>query len=163
MPASPSRIEPAALERGAGAYPVEEPFYTRADDGVDLRELFDILLRGKWIILGALLAGVVLTGLYSALTPSRYASNVILLVEKQDTDLASILPTDPGSAFFRNERNLANELLVLRQSYPLAEAVAQEVLAMGTVAGDGPPVHGPRAPRRRRASDGARRGLPAPG
>ena len=139
MPASTSRLEPAALERGSGMLPVEEPFYTRADDGVDLRELFDILLRGKWILAGALLAGVVLTGLYGVLTPSRYASNVILLVEKQDTDLASILPTDPGSAFFRNERNLANELLVLRQSYPLAETVAREIMAMETVPGTGRP------------------------
>jgi tyrosine-protein kinase Etk/Wzc len=137
MPLSDRRIEPATLERGAGGLPVEEPFYTRADDGVDLRELFDILLRGKWIIAGAFLAGVLLTGLYGVVTPSQYASYVLMLVEKQDSDLASVLPTDPGAAFLRNERNLANELLVLRQSYPLAETVAEEILATETVPGTG--------------------------
>lgn len=139
MRTSPNRIEPADLQRGTGVFPAEEPFYHRVDDGIDLRELFDILLRGKWIILGALAVGIVLTGIYSVLTPSRYSSYALLLVEKEETGLASVLPTDGAAALFAGERNLSNELLVLRQSYPLAETVAQQLLEMERVPGTDQP------------------------
>ncbi len=134
------RIEPADLERGAGPAPVEEPFYSRVEEGIDLRELLDILIRGKKFILGGLAVGMLLAGLHGLLTPSQYASYSLLLVEKQDTDLASVLPTDPSAAFFRNERNLSNELLVLRQSYPLAMSVAEQLMELEVVPGTDRPL-----------------------
>ena len=139
MPSSPNKIAPADLEPGGG-FTVEEPFYSRPGDGVDLRELFDVLLRGKWIILGALLLGVALTGVYGLLTPSRYSSYALLLVEKKDGDLASILPTSPGEVLFADERNLSNEILVLRQSYPLARTVAERLVQQARVPGTDRPL-----------------------
>ena len=131
----PPRIEPADLDRGSGVAPIDEPFYRHDDDGIDIRALLDILLRGKRFILGGLALGIAAAGLHGLLTPSQYASYALLLVDKQDSDLASVLPTTPSAGFFRNERNLSNELLVLRQSFPLALAVAEELLPLEYVPG----------------------------
>lgn len=134
------RIEPAELERGTGAAPIDEPFYSRVEEGIDLRELLDILVRGKRFILGGLAVGVLLAGLHGLLVSSQYASYALLLVEKQDSDLASVLPMDPSSALFQNERNLSNELLVLRQSYPLALSVAEQLMQLEYVPGTDRPL-----------------------
>ena len=81
---------PTAADRGAPGAPVrgEDPFYYGDRDGIDLRALLDILLRGKWIILGAVLALTIPVMVYSMLSPSKYRSYAILLVDKTDTDLA---------------------------------------------------------------------------
>ncbi|GAB5535824.1 MAG: polysaccharide biosynthesis tyrosine autokinase [Rubricoccaceae bacterium] len=118
----------------------DDPFYVVSNEGLDLRQIFDILMRGKWLILAAVLAVTVPVAIYSLLQPSMYSSYALLLVEKQDTDLASILPSDPSAAFFRNERNLSNELLILRQSLPLAETVAQQLMDLERVPGTDRPL-----------------------
>jgi len=118
----------------------DDPFYVVSNEGLDLRQIFDILMRGKWLILAAVLAVSIPVAIYSWLQPSMYSSYALLLVEKQDTDLASILPSDPSAAFFRNERNLSNELLILRQSLPLAETVAQQLIALEQVPGTDRPL-----------------------
>ena len=120
--------------------PGEEPFYVVQNEGLDLRQVLDILIRGKWLILAAVLAVTIPVAIYSLLQPSLYASYALLLVEKKDTDLASILPTDPSAAFFRDERNLSNELLVLKQSMPLAETVAAQLVELETVPGTDRPL-----------------------
>lgn len=138
MPTSANRIQPADLERGAGLYHADDPFYHRAEDGLDLRELLDILLRGKWIILGALCAGALLPTLHSVVTPPRYSSHALLLVQKEDAGLSSILPMREAGVL-GSERNLGNELLVLRESYPLAESVARTLMQMERVPGTDKP------------------------
>lgn len=118
----------------------EEPFYVIPNEGLDLRQILDILMRGKWLILACVLAITIPTAIYSWIQPSRYSSYATLLIKKQDTDLASLLPSDPSAAFFRNERNLSNELLILRQSMPLAETVAEQLMDLGTVPGTDRPL-----------------------
>ncbi|MDT0631820.1 polysaccharide biosynthesis tyrosine autokinase [Rubrivirga sp. S365] len=142
MSLPPHKIAPADLAPGA-RLPVEEPFYARGDDGVDLRGLLDVLLRGKWIVLGAFLIGVVLAGVYSLVTPSRYSSYAVLLVQKKEGDFGAILPKLPnavGGGAFGSERNLSNELLVLRQSYPLALSVAERLLQQKRIPGTDRPL-----------------------
>ena len=133
---------PTATDRGAPGTPYrgEDPFYYGDRDGLDLRALLDILLRGKWIILGTVLALTLPVLVYSLVSPSRYRSYAILLVDRTDTDLADILPEQMPTAFWRQERNLSNELLVLDQSMPLAEAVAERLLEAGTVPGTDRPL-----------------------
>jgi tyrosine-protein kinase Etk/Wzc len=134
---------------------VEEPLYMRQDDGLDLRELLDILIRGKWLILAAVLLVLVPVTVWTFLQPQQYSAYALMLVEKQDNDLQSVLPSSPSAAFFRDERNLSNELLVLRQSMPLAQAAARRLLTFRTVPGTGealtilapvPTAEGERAP-----------------
>ena len=120
---------------------VEGPVYnTASQSAFDLRELFDILLRGKWTILGATLLLAIPVAILSALQPSLYQSYSLLLVDKQNTSLADVLPEQPAAAFFRRERNLGNELLVLNESLPLAEDVAAQLIQMKTLPGTDRPI-----------------------
>jgi tyrosine-protein kinase Etk/Wzc len=128
------RSTPGAPFRG------EEPFYYGDQDGLDLRALLDILLRGKWIILATMLALAVPVVLYSIASPSKYRAYSILLVDRTDTDLADVLPEQMPTAFWRQERNLSNELLVLDQSTELAQAVARRLIDTGTAPGTDRPL-----------------------
>ncbi|PAP77151.1 GumC family protein [Rubrivirga marina] len=133
-PTVTDRTSPGAPYRG------EEPFYYGDQDGLDLRALLDILLRGKWIILATMLALAVPVVLYSIVSPSKYRAYSILLVDKTDTDLADVLPEQVPTAFWRQERNLSNELLVLDQSTELAESVARRLMEAGRVPGTERPL-----------------------
>ena len=129
---------PYTADRGLTGSPVrgEDPFYDRPEAGIDLRALFDILLRGKWIILATVLAITLPVLAYSVLSPSKYRSYAILLVDRQDSDLTDVLSTSTStSRLFQEERNLSNELLVLDQSMPLATDVAERLMAAGTIPG----------------------------
>ena len=130
MPAS--RPAPAALRPDPLA-PSEEVFYAPPSRGVDLLELLDLLMRGKWTVLACVLAVLVPAALWALSQPSRYASYAVVLVEKRDSGLPA-LTTQPGS-YFAPERNLENELLVLRESLPLAEAAAAAILRYPTLPG----------------------------
>ena len=54
-------------------------------DEIDLRELIEVLLRGKWIILGITICAVLVAGMVSffVLTPSYQASTVLLVKTPQ--------------------------------------------------------------------------------
>lgn len=55
------------------------------EDEIDLRELIEVLIRGKWIILGITIAAVLAAGIISffVLTPSYKASTVLLVKTPQ--------------------------------------------------------------------------------
>ena len=110
---------------------VEEPLYERQDEGVDLREILDILVRGRWILLAAVLAVAVPVGVWSAVQPDQYASYALMLVDKGDKSLGDVFPTGGSGALFGDDRNLENEILTLRQSMPLAMGVAESLVALG--------------------------------
>ena len=136
-PPQESNLEPTPVPRAL----VEGPVYnTTATSAFDLRELFDILIRGKWLILTATLLIAVPVAILSALQPSLYRSYALLLIDKQNTSLADVLPDQPSAAFFRRDRNLGNELLVLNQSLPLAEDVAAQLIQMKTIPGTDRPI-----------------------
>ena len=117
---------------------VQDPIYYRpisSGSGLGAREFYDILLRGKWIILAALVVVAVPVTVYTMMQPSLYTSSSLLLIHKTDQSLASVLPTDVGSAFWKDERNLGNELLVLRQSEALADTVGVVLSRLDTIPG----------------------------
>ena len=119
----------------------EDPFYEREVEGLDLRELFDILLRGKWIILGVVLLMALPAAVYFALQPSMYSSDVTLLVDKQSSSLADILPGGGNAGgWWQNQNNLGNEILVIQQSMPLAQTVAERLMQSARVPGDDQPL-----------------------
>ena len=130
---------------GGPPAPVEAVEYGADEGGLDLRELAGTLSRGRWVIVGTALAGALLLGVYSFLVPSRYQSYALLLVETEEQGLSSILPAGAAGAagalgILPAERGLGNELLVLRESYRLAEAVAEDLVRAGRVPGTRRPL-----------------------
>ena len=108
--------------------------------GTQIRSWLDVVLRGKWLILAALVAVVVPVTIYTMMLPAQYRANSILLVEKDQQSLASVLPTQGASVLMGDDRNLGNEMLVLRQSLPLARRVAERLVALRTVPGTREPI-----------------------
>ena len=112
---------------------VEEPVYvrdSRAGD-IDLREVIDLAVRGKWIVLGTLIALLAPTVLYTLWQPSLYKATATIRVESNE-DAAAVLPgVMPNNPLIESERNLRNELLILDEDIYLAEAAAAEVLQYG--------------------------------
>ena len=119
---------------------VEEPFYARQEDGIDLREILDILIRGKWIVLACALGVALPVALWTLPQPALYASYTLMLVEKKNSSLTDVLPSSAGAAFFGDERNLENEILVLRQSMPLAMAAAEQIVQLRRAPGSDAPL-----------------------
>ena len=108
---------------------VDDPVvHVQTGDGLDLRELIDLLLRGKWIILATTAALVIPTLVYNLAQPSIYQSVATLLIQKDQAALQGVLPG--SNQFYRSQDDLANEILVLRQSMPLALATAEELLSI---------------------------------
>ena len=108
-------------------------------DGLSLRELIDLLLRGKWIILATAALLVVPTVLYNAFQPSIYQATSTLLIQKDQAALQGVLP-GAATQFYQSQENLANEILVLRQSMPLAEAAAERLMQMQRAPGSDAPL-----------------------
>ena len=108
------------------------------DDGLNLRELIDLLLRGKWILLAGALALLVPTLIYGALQPSLYRSTATLLIEKDQSSLQGVLPDAPS--LYNGDDDLANEVLILRESMPLAEAAAARLLQVRRAPGSDVPL-----------------------
>ncbi len=115
----------------------EEPFYAPESSGTDLRDLFDILLRGKWILLACTLALALPVAVWTFAQPSLYSSYAVVLVDKKDDNLGGILTGQTPASYFSQDRNLENELLVFRESLPLAEDAARALLAAPQIPGTG--------------------------
>ena len=118
----------------------QDPIYYRPisqGSGLGLREFYDIVLRGKWVILAALVVVAVPATIHTMTQPSLYKSYSLMLVHTNDDDLADMLLTVPGASYFRSERNLSNELLVLRQSEALADTVGTVLSQLETIPGTG--------------------------
>lgn len=138
----------------------QDPIYYRAlsqGSGLGARELYDIFLRGKWIILATLVIVAVPITIYTMLQPSEYTASSLLLVHQEDESLELVLPTDPGSSFFQEDMQLGNELLLLRQSEALADTVGTVLAALDTIPGTD------EAFTINRTEDGERRGYKAIG
>ena len=71
--------------------PVDDPFYAPPANGTDLRDLYDIVLRGKWLLLICVVAAIVPTALWSLAQPSLYSSYSVILVDKEDDNLGGAL------------------------------------------------------------------------
>ena len=136
MKHTPSPQAPSEPTEARAPVYVEEPFYAHQDEGIDLREILDILVRGRWILLLAVLAVGLPVAVWTMTRPAQYASYALMLVEKKDKSLGDVLPSGGASAaFFSQDRNLENEILTLRQSMPLALSVADSLYALREVPG----------------------------
>ena len=113
----------------------EEPFYVPEGGGADLRDLLDILLRGKWILLACLVAVTTPVAVWTFAQDSLYTSYAVVLVDKKNDNLGGSLSAQGGVPFFPLDRNLENELLVFRESLPLAEDAARTLLSAPTIPG----------------------------
>ncbi|MEL7168954.1 MAG: polysaccharide biosynthesis tyrosine autokinase [Bacteroidota bacterium] len=104
-------------------------FYRPQERGEQLREFLDTLIRGRWLILGAVVIATVGAIIYSLSLPNRYQASSILRVEqKGGTSLAEMFSSGfPGRSGY-SPRFLNNEMLVLRQSLPIAERAAERML-----------------------------------
>ena len=134
MPAPPLH-ETAPTRTASGLEPLG---HVGQDEGLGLRELIDLLLRGKWILLAGVLALLVPTLIYNAVQPSVYRSTATLLIEKERSALQGVLPT--AEAFVQSGDDLANEILLLRESLPLAEAAAERLLQTRRAPGSDAPL-----------------------
>ncbi len=103
---------------------------------LSLRDSFDLLLRGRRAILWTLAGVLAITAAFTWTREPQFRASSYLLVHKESTGLASILPTDTR-ALFGTERSLGNELFVLRRSESLADSVARRLMAYRQVAGTG--------------------------
>ncbi|HYE96799.1 MAG TPA: polysaccharide biosynthesis tyrosine autokinase [Rubricoccaceae bacterium] len=147
MPPRLPRRPPPVLPPGA---PPADPFagvdeqhayrLAYAEPGLKLRELFDVLVRGRWIILGALLAVAVPITLRTLAKPDLYSAYSLLLIQEEDEGLSDVLPSGPNPLAWQAERDLGNELLILRQSLPLARRAAERLLNYRAVPETGQPL-----------------------
>ncbi len=131
MPDRRTALPPVPPDVLVGA---EDPFYAPETGGTDLRDVFDILLRGKWTLLVCMLAVALPVAAWTLSQPSLYSSYAVVLVDKKDDNLGGAL-TAQAPAYFTQERNLENELLVFRESLPLAEDAARALIAAPQIPG----------------------------
>ena len=115
--------------------PFDNPFYVSETSGTDLRDLYDIALRGKWLIAACIVLVTVPVAVWSFAQPSLYTSYAVVLVDKKDDNLGGALSQQGPAAYFSQERNLENELLVVRESLPLADSVARRLVAVPFIPG----------------------------
>ena len=91
--ASPYQTPPRPpVERPDSPILVEEPVYvrdSRAGD-IDLREIIDLAIRGKWIVLGTLVALLIPTTLFTMWQPNVYTATATILVE-DNSDAQAVL------------------------------------------------------------------------
>ena len=117
----------------------EDPVVRVQPEGtLDLRELIDLLLRGKWILIATTLALVIPAAVYSWSQPSVYRSASTILIQKDKGALMGVLPG--GNEFFQAQENLDNELLILSQSLDLAESAARRIIQLERAPGSNAPL-----------------------
>ncbi|MEM1145759.1 MAG: polysaccharide biosynthesis tyrosine autokinase [Pseudomonadota bacterium] len=112
-------------------------FYKTSDRGEQIRGVFDLLLRGKWYILGALLLVALPVAIYSLMLPNQYRAYSLLRVEpKEGSSIEELFSSSMSLGFGRNpDRFLSNEMLVLRQSLLLGERSAARLMEYEHVPG----------------------------
>jgi capsular exopolysaccharide synthesis family protein len=99
-------------------------------DGSQLRELAALLWDGKWILLGALVIAVAAGWTYTYSIPTTYQTSSLVMVDKEENQMIAGLGSTTRRAMGREDRQLQNELLVLRQSMTIANRVADRLLQM---------------------------------
>ncbi len=101
-----------------------------AEDEINLREYWHVLLRRRWFVVRTVIATVVLTVVVTLLLPNIYQSKAVLIPLGQPTstlqsalgELGSLLPIGAAST-----ENPSTRLLAILQSRTLAEDVIQRL------------------------------------
>lgn len=87
-------------------------------DEIDLGRLLEILLDGKWLILGLTLAGVLLGGLYVQTATPIYSGNTLLQVERPRGPMAGL-----GDLGVQEQRETTAELQLLQSRLVIGSVV----------------------------------------
>lgn len=96
-----------------------------------LREVLRILHRRKWTILLTALVVLGLVGAYVAFSAPDYQTYTILMVEEpQSSESEDPLSSGIVDALGRREPNMADQLLLLKQSWPVAMQTARRLQAV---------------------------------
>ena len=99
---------------------------------LDFSAVWPALRRGWWVVLVALVVCIGLSAAYAAFRPPIYSTSSVVLV---NTATARGTDMSPEMAMMGlPERSLANEIEFLRQSVPLAEAVAARLTGADSAA-----------------------------
>ncbi|WP_412062424.1 polysaccharide biosynthesis tyrosine autokinase [Rubrivirga sp. IMCC45206] len=119
--------------------PAQAPDYSRAgygygppsrpptDFAAQIREWTDVVARGRWLILAAVLAVMIPVGLYLLLAPDVYEASTQLYVETESGGpLSGLLP---GGGDVGGGRGISDELYILQNAEDLAEATAARLIA----------------------------------
>jgi succinoglycan biosynthesis transport protein ExoP len=99
----------------AGPYPsIQAP-------GSSLAEMFGVVRRRKWVLIGVVAGSLLLGGIILAMLTPRYTAEAMILIESQTSSIASIsnavagLPSDAASvqseAYILNSRTLAHRVI----------------------------------------------------
>lgn len=97
------------------------------------REWLDAAWRGRWILLASILLIAIPVSIWALRQPDQYRAYSVLLVQTKNNDLAAVLPATAGRVLLGQDRRLGNEMLILRQSLPLAERVAARLISLRRV------------------------------
>lgn len=141
----PSTTRPTYTPDGAPYAPESTSSYPSYQGGVDtatwLRETLGMLWRGKWILLAALAVAVGAALVYlMTFEPEYEASNLLLVHVDEDAAMAELDFGAGSPAGLLRQRNLANEMYVLRQSAAIAERVARRLLDAQVIPATGAPL-----------------------
>lgn len=91
-----------------------------------LIEALMVLRQGRWVLLFTLLATVGVAAAYVLTTPAEYEAQSVLLIETGKSSGRLGVADELGL----RERTFSNELALLQQSFPIAEATAERLLAL---------------------------------
>ena len=105
------------------------------EDEISFHDILEILYKGRWLIVGAIVAITGIAALYTFLKAPEYeASSMVYVNSQQGTpQLSEML----GLAV--TNRNVANEVEILK-SRTIAGAVARRLMTEGVVPGTGEPL-----------------------
>lgn len=104
------------------------------DDDLSIHDIFDILIKGKWLILGTFLLVLSLAVAYTITRDPEYEAATSLLIEKQQSSqLGEMLGVQSDN------RNIQNEIEIIR-SRTLALQVADRLLLERVVPGSTEPL-----------------------
>jgi capsular exopolysaccharide synthesis family protein len=104
-------------------------------------EAIDLLQRRKWwVIVTSLVVFLVVAGYTLTQEPLYSARSLVLVSEGGAAQTNSTVQIGPRDLFARNDRSLQNELLILRNSRSLREAVAERLIQLENVPATGEPI-----------------------
>lgn len=130
-PASPADVQPGYSYGNYGGGGARPPVPLDAQ----IRNWIEVLARGRWYVIGSLLAILIPVTVWTMLQPDVYITSSQLLVQTNPggSELADVMK-DNANGTFNQARPLENELYVLNESESLALRVGEKLVAQGETA-----------------------------
>ena len=118
------------------------------EDGISLADTFfaalDVIIRGKWIILGTFFLALTGATYYNSLKPNEYdTSALIQLNSREQSGMADLLGTGMGMGSmwgYANSRIVSNELVVIQNSIAMTRDIRDKLKELDTVPSTGKPI-----------------------